>query len=528
MSAIDLPRAVDWAERTGDRLNPILVKETRQSLKSRQFVISFMLLLVAAWLVSSLGMLLAGNRVQYGSIAMVFFVGYFCVLDFAVLVIVPYSAFRSLLSETEQNTFDLLSITTLTPSQIVSGKLSSAITQVFIYFSAIAPFVAFTSLLQGFDLPNVIFLLGVIFILSMGTSMLALMLATFARQKQWQVLTSLFLLGGLVWISIGMMAAAVEMQTENIPFDNVEFWAIGGIILTGFLSYFVLAQQIATSQLTFEAGNRSTGIRVVMLAQFILFWAIAFGFAYFRPRWVDMEALTILTVIATFHLTAVGLFMGTEGDYISRRLRRDLPESRVIRLLISPLLPGGSRGYLYFVTQVIVMWWVVCVGAPAWGLPGKSIHIPTYVGNVFALNVREWPTPLIYATGCACYLLIYLGIGNWLSRWCMSISPMIRPVHTRVFTILITVSGVMLPAILRVTEFVKPNSPPSILELPSPYMMASFRMGNANYNVHMLLLMIAAAFFTAVNVRAMYRGVDTIVNSDIVSNSRPGTLGRES
>ena len=528
MSTIDLSQTADWAERTGDRLNPILVKETRQSLKSRQFVISFMLLLVAAWLVSSLGMLLAGNRVQYGAIAMVFFVGYFCVLDFAVLVIVPYSAFRSLLSETEQNTFDLLSITTLTPSQIVWGKLSSAVTQVFIYFSAIAPFVAFTSLLQGFDLPKVIFLLGVIFVLSLGTSMVALMLATFARQKQWQVLTSLFLLGALVWISIGMMALAVELQTENIPFDDAETWAIGGVILTGFLSYFLLAHQIATSQLTFEAGNRSTGIRVTMLAQFLLFWLISFGFAILRPSWVEMEALTALTIFATLHLTAVGLFMATEGDYISRRLRRDLPESRVVRLLISPLLPGGSRGYLYFVAQVIVMWWVILIGLPFWGAPGRAIDIASYAGNVFALNVRQWPTPLIYATGCSCYLLIYLGLGNWLSRWCMSVSPIIRPIHTRVFTILITVTGVMLPAILRVTEFVKPNAPPSILELPSPYMIASFRMGNVNYNMHVLLLMIAAAFFTAINAIAMYRGVDTIVNSDVVSSSRPSAFGPKS
>ena len=38
-----------------DRLNPILVKETRQALKSRQFIITFMLLLTVAWLISVFG-----------------------------------------------------------------------------------------------------------------------------------------------------------------------------------------------------------------------------------------------------------------------------------------------------------------------------------------------------------------------------------------------------------------------------------------------------------------------------------------
>ena len=38
-----------------DRLNPILVKETRQALKSSQFIITFMLLLTVAWLISVFG-----------------------------------------------------------------------------------------------------------------------------------------------------------------------------------------------------------------------------------------------------------------------------------------------------------------------------------------------------------------------------------------------------------------------------------------------------------------------------------------
>ena len=35
-----------------ERANPILVKETRQALKSRQFVVTFLIVLVACWIVS--------------------------------------------------------------------------------------------------------------------------------------------------------------------------------------------------------------------------------------------------------------------------------------------------------------------------------------------------------------------------------------------------------------------------------------------------------------------------------------------
>ena len=49
-------------ERAGERLNPILVKEARQALKSRQFLITFLLLLVCGWCWSLIGVAVMGPR----------------------------------------------------------------------------------------------------------------------------------------------------------------------------------------------------------------------------------------------------------------------------------------------------------------------------------------------------------------------------------------------------------------------------------------------------------------------------------
>jgi ABC-type Na+ efflux pump permease subunit len=59
-----------------------------------------------------------------------------------VLVLIPFGCYRSLLAEREQTTFELLSITSLSPRQVIWGKLLSAGLQMFIFYSAIAPFVA--------------------------------------------------------------------------------------------------------------------------------------------------------------------------------------------------------------------------------------------------------------------------------------------------------------------------------------------------------------------------------------------------
>ena len=55
MSTLEAETAPSWIIRIVDWANPILVKELRQSLKSRQFVVTFMLLVTAAWLVSVFG-----------------------------------------------------------------------------------------------------------------------------------------------------------------------------------------------------------------------------------------------------------------------------------------------------------------------------------------------------------------------------------------------------------------------------------------------------------------------------------------
>src|SRR5262245_59178078 len=107
-----------WMERLSDWANPILVKETRQALTSRQFVVTFMLLLAASWLLSLFIMLMAGAQIEFGSVGTQFFQMYFYVLAFAVLVLIPFGCYRSLLAEREQTTFELLSITSLSPRQV--------------------------------------------------------------------------------------------------------------------------------------------------------------------------------------------------------------------------------------------------------------------------------------------------------------------------------------------------------------------------------------------------------------------------
>ena len=85
-------------ERASEWLNPILVKEARQALKSRQFVVTFTLLLICGWGWSLAGVAMLSQAAYYAPGGRFMLTGYFLILAVPLIVIVPFSAFRSLAS----------------------------------------------------------------------------------------------------------------------------------------------------------------------------------------------------------------------------------------------------------------------------------------------------------------------------------------------------------------------------------------------------------------------------------------------
>ncbi len=112
-----------WWLRGSELLNPILVKEVRQALKSRQFEVSFGLTLLAAVCWTLFFVSVSVPRIFFfpdgGTILLR---GYAFILLIPLLIIIPFSAFRSLTSEVEESTFELLSITTLSPNRSLRAR----------------------------------------------------------------------------------------------------------------------------------------------------------------------------------------------------------------------------------------------------------------------------------------------------------------------------------------------------------------------------------------------------------------------
>ena len=388
----------NWLELGGERLNPILVKEARQALKSKQFVITFTLLLLAGWVWSMLGVALLSPGVYYAPGGRFMLCGYFIILTIPVLVIVPFSAFRSLAAEREDGTFELLSITALSSRQIVTGKLGSAVLQMLVYYSALAPCVAFTYLLRGIDIVTIVFLLFWTLVASVLLASVGLVAATITRARHWQVLLSVLLLVKLCIVTIIWTTSFVALITDSqaTAFDDVDFWLAMAAIMTFCISHAVMFVLIAAAQISFASDNRSTKLRVMLLIQQTLWigWM-----TFFWIRFEEEAFLYVLVSVAAMYWALAGACLMGEAAILSPRVKRSLPQSFLGRMCFTWFNPGSGTGYTFTVANLLT---TVIVTVTA-GLTAEMEGFAAARGNF------DW---LLFVTLAVAYVVLYLGVGR--------------------------------------------------------------------------------------------------------------------
>lgn len=397
-----------WAEWLGDHVNPLVVKEVRQALKSRQFATMFGLLLCFAWAASLIGLAVMGPDVAWEARGPEMFYVYYLALAFALLVVVPYSALRSFAVEQEDHTYELLAITALGPRQIVAGKLASTVMQMLIYLSVLLPCLAFTYLLRGIDLRTI----ALVTVWTVGGSLVlsaaGLLLGSLSLQRVLQPVVSV---GAVVGLFIVFASACVLVKAmlpgAELELAGPEVWTFTLAAATFGASYFALFLLAAAAQVSFASDNRSTPLRVVVFVQFLL-WT-----AWFGRFWLDTQdpegMLYGYATVAGAHWYAMGIFFTAESPRLSLRVRRRLPQSFLARVLFTWFNPGPGTGLMFSLGGALTVW--LLAELAAWwgrGLLGGA-------GGWFGGGLAGQNLSLFCAAGVA-YLVIYLGAEEVILR----------------------------------------------------------------------------------------------------------------
>ncbi|MFT7485042.1 MAG: hypothetical protein ACI9F9_000888 [Candidatus Paceibacteria bacterium] len=414
-------------ERFTDRLNPILLKEVRQAMRGRYFKYSFWLTLTIATLVGlSVCLVTLMDQGPGAVLGPSFFVAMFGCLVVAAQIFVPFSAFLSMGGEWDENTWDLLVLSNLRPKQIVLGKVLSASLQSLLFYCAFGPFLVFAFLLRGVDLTVLLSALSLSFVLATLLSCLAVAMSSFGRGKFARVILMVLLAVVLVQSSVGVSVWAGAMMFNPAQIhDKDMLMAIAGAITVGvaIAAFFFAA---ACARLAHPEENRSTGLRVMALVVV----ASALGWLSWM-MWGDVNEnpLIIMPCIAIGFLFATSAFFSTEEERLGRRVALTLPRNRILTTLITPLLPGGARGILFFL--------FASLGVCLWMLiyPGLADSGFSFRGG------QRWIPFVMMAYG-----LVYLGLPGALAS--KQLNTVGRRSIARVIIVVLLLTSILVPALL--------------------------------------------------------------------------------
>jgi hypothetical protein len=439
-----------------EHANPILVKETRQALKSRQFVVTFLVVLAACWIVSFAGVAIIGPQIYYAAAGPEMLMAYYAILVFPLAVIVPYTAFRSLAAEQEENTYDLLSITTLTSKQIISGKLWSAVVQMLVFLSAVSPCIAFTFLLRGLDVLTLALLLAVAVFGCLGLSMIALFVGAASRVKHTQIVTSVALVLALFGAFASAVAIGVWAIEEGIPRQS-EFWVFLLVLTTIYITSFGLLHAAAASQISFASENRSTPIRRWMMAQQACFIGGIAGMTYaFSGGLGQMtEVAAGVFMAAAGYWYVMGALMTAEWPHLSRRVQRSLPQSTIGRAFLSFFNPGPGAGYMFAVSNL------TAAGLAALVLALYSAGGP----NMSSMSFFDAAYVIVFGWS---YVVGYLGLGRlvigFLRRWMY-----VSLTAGFLFHVILVLAGVGIPLTIQMTSRFLRNNDYTLLQMSNAF-----------------------------------------------------------
>ena len=315
-------------------INPVLLKDLRQAAHSWTVIGAVMLMMVVFYLFA-VGFLLNGEfsdrsrnymgPVLYGSVCIIMMITTFCFIPI-------YVGIRTMLERTSINA-DLLYITIMTPTRIIRGKFISGVYLVLLFYSAAVPFMVFSYLLRGIDLPTIGLSIGLFFLVNIMLIQGAITLATAPLTIVFKILAALFLGVPAIIAAISFCFTGVVGYEMTRMMGSLDFWKefmpIVGMFIMDCALFTGLMYQAAVAFVTPTSANRSLPFR----RYFTLMWLLL-GIQFAIWGWVISEDEVILVFFfGTAALVFLGMFIGIGGrDDLSTRIRKQIPESITSRL----------------------------------------------------------------------------------------------------------------------------------------------------------------------------------------------------
>jgi hypothetical protein len=328
-------------------LNPVVVKELRQAVRSWAITGMLLIFLIIMFIATIVFFVSRGFEVSMGSLLGrdlgMFYTG--CLIFFCLVLVPLYISVR-LATERQGANLDLLYITTLPPGQIIRGKMYTGIYIAFLLSCATLPFIVLTTLLRGVDLPSIALVMAGLAVVTVVVLQLSIFVACLPAGKGMKGLLCAGAGFGAVFLAIGCIAAASEILQEGAMrvIGSKGFWSILSIMLIGLLMELIGVYMLAVALVTPPNANRAKPVRIFFTCSWFVRVAVV---AYVYHSGAPGEALLAwLGAMAAFW--ACAMLVAVSGrDVPSHRVRRTIPKRGLRRLLAFTFYTNTAGGIFW-------------------------------------------------------------------------------------------------------------------------------------------------------------------------------------
>ncbi len=270
---------VDFA----DWLSPMLVKELRQGMRTRVFVLTFMLLQALMLLNVVLSLASASRSLATSGNTIVFWL----MIAVPVVLVLPLSGLSAVSSEMKSNTLELIFLTRLSATRILFGKWFAIVAQTALFILAVLPYVVLRYFIGGVNLVDE--LLGLFFLLTISALFTAVTVGVSPYQTRLTrvLIWALIIFGLQALVPMMLFFAMGSGISRGGPvFDSANLLALPFLGA----SLVMLMLQIGAARIAPAAANHTATKRIIAVGQL----AVAIGFALFAS---DSRAITIAAFV---------------------------------------------------------------------------------------------------------------------------------------------------------------------------------------------------------------------------------------
>jgi hypothetical protein len=385
-------------------LNPIVVKELRQAVRSWAIIGALIMLTVVLFITVMSMVGLSGVSVDLsrpvGRNVLEVIV---TILNVVGIIFIPGYVGARVTIERQAENLDLFYISTLSPARIIRGKMLSGAYIALLFYSICLPFMFFTNLLRGVDLPTIATAVGFSFFLVLVSIQVAIFIAAIPLNRAFKTLIALALMFFVVPMVASFIFSSFRMFRSGLG-SSIGSWAFWSDILPGGLVVIAavgLLHLLSIAMVTPPTANRALPIRVYVACV----WLVSGIAAFIAQSTGSSRIFNVWMVCFVILGNLAFLVAACEPDRYSLRVRRDVPRSVLGRRFAFLFFSGAGGAFFWAAAGVLLT--ILFTRLVENGVLGAAVrpHI--------RIDEQDW-AQIVAVT---LYMLAYSLFGVALRRW---------------------------------------------------------------------------------------------------------------